>query len=131
MTNLEKSEVVISRILDHLLEAGIQNNDLRFASLDLEESYYQFFLPCFDWLQAEGLVRSLNVTRTLSGGGIIISPTITSRGLELMGKSVSIDGEKVAISTIVKQVSRDEKSYSGLGDFVGGILGGFTKSVSS
>ena len=130
MDNLEKSEIVISKILSQLLEWGIQSADLQFHELELETEYQPFFFSCVEWLVDEGLIRTGKISKTMGGGGIVINPVLTTYGLSVLGRRLSNDGNDL-LSDAVKEVATSKRSFSQAGDFVGGILGGLTKSLSS
>jgi hypothetical protein len=136
VNNLEKSEVVIAKILALLMEWGIQECTLNFEELDLDpDEFGSFFFPCVQWLVDEGVIRIRSSERYLSPicGGIISAPAITSRGLNLLGQKLNL-GEGPTSETLsdrVQTVSNQGPNYSGIGDFFGGILGGFTKSMGS
>ena len=71
MDNLQKSEAVIARILAHLAENGLQETQLNLNSLELDDDLLPFFLTCYRWLEAVGIVRS---------EGLRLAPSITERG---------------------------------------------------
>ncbi|RCW80807.1 hypothetical protein [Paracoccus lutimaris] len=130
MDNLQKSEAVIARILAYLAENGLQRSQLESETLALEDELSPFFTTCYEWLESEGIVRSSNISKTLSGHIYITNPVITAKGFQLLSQGVNLGGEEKSLGTAVKEVSSG-RSYSSIGDFVGGILGGFTKSISS
>lgn len=39
--------------------------------------------------------------------------------------------KKIPVGQAVKEVAEGGKNYAGIGDFFGGVLGGFTKSMGS
>ena len=131
MSNLQKSEVVIARILQILVESGIQAWQIEFEELELDEDFRPFFVPCAKWLRDEGIVRVSEIAE-FSGGATILHPVITAFGLHKLGMSVSFsDSEKINLGDAVRDVSQRKAPYAQLGDLVGGILGGFTKSIGS
>ena len=131
-TNLQKSETVISKILEFLLELGLQEGSrLAFEDLDLPEDYGPIFNGCCVWLLEEGIIRCSNSSQTMGGGVTMFSPMITSRGFALLDQPFVIGDEKMRVGQAVKEVAGGQKNYAGIGDFVGGLLGGFTKSMGS
>jgi hypothetical protein len=130
MDNLQKSEAVIARILAHLAENGLQATELNHDTLQLGAELQPFFEICYDWLEAEGIVRSSKVVKAAGGEIWIFNPVITANGFRLLGQGVILGGEEKSLGTAVKEVSSG-RSYSSLGDFFGGLLGGFTRSISS
>ena len=135
MNNTEKSELVIARILHFLMERGIQEGLVEFSELNLDEELADFFFPCFVWLEREGLVTSHKVDRYSSNktraGGHIVNPSLTSHGYAVLGGIIVIGDQSYSASEAVAQVSEKGRSYSGIGDFFGGLLGGLTKSLGS
>ena len=130
MDNLQKSEAVIARILAHLAENGLQETQLNLNSLELDDDLLPFFLTCYRWLEAEGIVRSESLQVLMRGTFIIQNPVNTAKGFQLLAQGVNLGGEEKSLGTAVKEVSSG-RSYSSFGDFFGGLLGGFTKSISS
>lgn len=137
MDNLQKSERVIAKVLEALLEQGIQYQTyLEFQELHLPEEMEPFFQGCCLWLLDEGIVRCTNIQQVLQGMPMV-NPVITAYGFKILGQRFldGSDDEAAATSTdvahVVREVASGERSYSGLGDFLGGLLGGFTKSMGS
>lgn len=135
--NIEKSEVVIATILRVLIERGIRGGELDFAALQLDDEYFPFFATCFTWLGDEGLVRAGRVT-VVPGDGedvaddlYVYNPTLTSQGFALLGQQVKIGETTTTIGEAVERRSEGRPSGWQIGDLVGGILGGFTKSIGS
>ena len=131
MDDLQKSELVISKILSLVISWGIQSSDLKFEELELDQSYKTFFIPCVRWLCDEGVLRALKIHTLAGGGGIITNPVLTSYDMNLMGETIQLGNEAEKMATAVGKVSSGERSYSQTGDFLGGLLGGFTKSLGS
>jgi len=130
MDDLQKSELVIAKILNHLMELGIQRGLVDFTEVIDDPALEPFVSSCFYWLDAEGIVRARNYAETKDSFSVV-SPSLTSHGYELLGKSFQLKESKVSMSQAVKEVSSGEQSYSQYGDFFGGLLGGFTKSLGS
>lgn len=131
MENIEKSEVVIARILSKVLEFGLQDAGLEFKELELGDSYAPFFSTCVDWLVAEGLIRVGTHIKTKDGECFLAGITLTSHGFAVLGQEISGTDRGETVADAVKQVTDSGAGYSGVGDFIGGLLGGFTKSISS
>jgi hypothetical protein len=130
-SNIAKSEVVIAKILKLLMETGLKDTTVSFRSLDLADEYEPFFQTCFIWLIDEGLIRSKTNIDSVSSAFHSYGPVLTSRGFAVLGKQIEVNGAKMTIATAIDQTSRGQKSATFVGDFVGGMLGGFTKSISS
>ncbi len=135
LDDLRRSEIVIARILNLLIGWGIQECQLEFHELELEEEFAPFFFPCINWLISEGVIRASSVERyssnKTSAGGVVLYPQLTSYGFNALGSEIQIGDNTPKLATAVKEVSDNQKSYSQIGDFVGGLLGGFSKSLSS
>ena len=131
MDNSEKSARVIVAILNHLLEVGLQDNHPHKASLDLPVGLSHFFPSCFKWLKAEGIVRAERTVESLKGDISAVNPQLTSRGYAILGKELTIDNKNTTVAEEVKKAAADGASASAIGDFFGGALGGFIKSMGS
>ena len=132
-TNLVKSETLIAKVLQPAIENGLSHWTLEFADLGLDASYATFFFPALEWLEAEGLIRVGEYARTMGGlaNGAAINVHLTSYGMHLLGKTITVGDRKVTLQEEVRRMSAGERSFSSLGDFVGGLLGGFTKSMGA
>jgi hypothetical protein len=131
LDDLQKSELVISKILSLVISWGIQSSDLKFEELELDQSYKTFFIPCVRWLCDEGIIRSGKIYEFGADEGIVMQPVLTSFGMRVMGSDIQLGQSTEKIATAVDRVSSGERSYSQVGDFFGGILGGLTKSLGS
>ncbi|WP_226689391.1 hypothetical protein [Ruegeria arenilitoris] len=131
MDNLQKSELVISKILEALVESGLQyRTALQFKDLDLDAALEPFFEGCCLWLIDEEIVRCTNAHQVIQGAPMV-NPVITSRGFALLGQAFACADGDIRVGQAVKEVAKGRASYAGIGDFFGGLLGGFTKSMGS
>ena len=132
-TNLQKSELVISRILKHLLDHGLQQGtQLIFDDLDLPQDYGSIYNGCCVWLIEEGIIRCTNTSQAIGGGNLgMISPMITAKGFALLDQPLVVGDDEIRVGQAVKEVAGGQINYAGIGDFIGGVLGGFTKSMGS
>lgn len=130
---MQKSILVLTKILNLALENGISHWDLSFSDLDLDESYETHFWPCIDWLENEGLIRVGEHARTLGGlaDGSAMNVSLTARGMMVLGQEVTLGGEEIRFGTSIQRASKDRAYFNQVGDFLGGLLGGFTKSIGS
>ncbi|MEX2517831.1 MAG: hypothetical protein WD969_00705 [Paracoccaceae bacterium] len=122
---------MIACLLQKLMETGIQHRNLGFEDMGFSQDYREFFVPCLEWLVAEGVVRAGNIRKAMAVTRAAPAPVLTSLGFTLMGRQVRLGEETMTVGQAVKQVSEERRSFSQAGDFVGGLLGGFTKSLSS
>lgn len=131
-TNLQRSELVISKILECLLDLGLQQGtQLRFEDLELPEEYAPIYNGCCAWLIEEGVIRCANTSQAMGGNLGMISPMVTSRGFALLDQPFAVSEDRIRVGQAVKEIAGGQKNYAGFGDFVGGLLGGFTKSMGS
>jgi hypothetical protein len=137
LENIEKSELVIATILRILVERGIAASEMEFSSLGLPDSFFPFFATCFRWLQSEGIVRAEKVA-AMSGDDsddavdlYIYNPTLTSRGFTLLGQSIKVGNTETTVAKAVETRASGQTTGWQIGDLVGGVLGGFTKSIGS
>nr|MCU0905598.1 hypothetical protein [Tabrizicola sp.] len=85
------------------------------------------FECAIEWLEAEGIIR---FGKPYMGGRLtelIRDTVLTGKGHALLSQQFK---SGLKLREAVRQVSSG-KGYSSIGDFVGGLLGGFTKSIGS
>ena len=123
----------MARILEKSMDMGIQEWQLRFEDLDLGEDFANFFYPCLKWLEGEGLISVQAYERTMGGpaNGCVRNVHLTSFGQAALNQEIHVEGKPERVSQTVKKVSKEPANYSQFGDFLGGLLGGFTKSLGS
>jgi hypothetical protein len=125
----EKSERMVAAIISRLAKNGVVRVDFEIRDLDQEDliEERELFVDAFIWLENEGVVWSNTKHRFLLGGATAMGFTLTSYGYRLLNSRFEGD---LTLNRAVERVVDTRKSYSGAGDFIGGILGGFTKSIS-
>jgi hypothetical protein len=64
---MQKSNVVLAKILNLAMENGLSHWSLEFSDLDVDSECETYFYPCVEWLEAEGLVRVGEYARTMGG----------------------------------------------------------------
>lgn len=131
MENLEKSELVIAKILGLLVEWGLSNTEMRFEELGLDEEYREFFTTCIEWLEAEGIIRVRRTIKFADGNALVTGPTISARGMALLGKNLKVSGIEITVADAVKRTAKETGFFTGLGDLGGGFVGGLFKSLGS
>lgn len=132
ITAIQQSERIVALILKALLENGIRYGTmLSIENLDFEPSAedQSIFEGCCLWLLDEGIIRCTNIDQVRRGTPLA-NPAITAHGFSLLGQAFLSEPDE-RLGDAVRNVADGSKSYSGFGDFVGGLLGGFTKSISS
>lgn len=129
---MQKSELMVSKVLEHLLNLGLQQGTrLSFDDLGLPEDYGSIFNGSCAWLIEEGIIRCSNKAQPLSGNVTLVSPMITAKGFALLDQPFGVGDNKILVGQAIKEIAGGQVSYSGFGDFVGSFLGGFTKSMGS
>ena len=131
MENLEKSELVMAKILGLLVEWGLSNSELQFEQLGLSEDFLPFFATCVEWLEAEGIIRTRKIEKGFGGSAWIFGPTLTAHGLAIMGKKIEVGNSNITVGAAVQQTSKETSFYTGLGDLGGGFVGGLFKSLGN
>lgn len=123
----------MAKILEKSMEIGIQEWFLKFDDLALSDDFATFFYPCLEWLESESLIRVKSYSRTMGGPakGVVQNVHLTSLGQAALRQEVNVDGKLEMVSETVRKMSKEPASYTKFGDFLGSVLGGFTKSISS
>jgi hypothetical protein len=130
-SNIKKSEIVIAKILTLLMERGLSHSMMTFRCLGLESEYEPFFKTSFLWLVDEGLVRSKNNIESITSVFHAYDPVLTAKGFALLGTRLTSQDGEITIAQAVEETASSQRSFAGLGDFLGGLLGGFTKSIGN
>jgi hypothetical protein len=132
MNNLEISEIVVAKIISQLLENGLEPKTLRESDFGIDKEHLGFVYTSIKWLESEAIIYVEEIHRgTEANVVILVNPALTSKGFNILGQNFLGRPGTETIATAVQTVARENRSYAGIGDFVGGILGGFTKSIGS
>ncbi len=132
MNNTEKSELVVAKILSAVSDNGLQYFRLDFDDLKLDEAFEPFFDTCINWLADENIIRFSELIPDCDDDQWAVSnPVLTSYGYSLLNSPLLGGKVDETMGAAIKKVSEKGTSYAGIGDFIGGILGGFTKSIGS
>ena len=83
------------------------------------------------WLIQEGIIHCADTSQAIGGNLVMFSPMITSKGFALLDQLLVVGEDKIRVGQAVREVAGGQRNYAGFGDFVGGLLGGFTKSMGS
>lgn len=131
MTPLERTNLVLAKILEKAMENGVGHWSLQFDDLELDQEFATHFYPCVKWLEAEGLIRVGEYARTLGGiaNGSVENISLTSLGRTVLGTEIEVGGRKEPLSKAVTDVSEGRVDYHRIGDAIGGLIGGVIKSV--
>lgn len=130
MEALEKNALVISAILGKLLEIGINSELLDDTEFVSEKEHLPFVQPCMEWLANEGLVVWKNTAHSSSSASWL-GPTLTSRGIAIMGARLEVEGKSVTVAEYVSNPPNSSGNLAAIGEFLGSALGGFAKTISS
>jgi hypothetical protein len=132
MEAMERSNLVLAKVLDLAMENGLAHWSLSFSDLNLGPEYSTHFYPCIEWLEREGLIRVGDYARTLGGlaNGSVENIALTSRGMAILGQTVEINSQPEQLSSAVRKASEGRVDYHRVLDAIGGLLGGIIKSVS-
>jgi hypothetical protein len=133
MSAMEKTSLVLAKILDLALKNGVSHWSLQFSDLELDDGYKTYFFPCIEWLEAEGIIRVDRYSKTLGGvaNGTVQNISLTSLGMSILGKEVEINGYHERLSETVGKVSQGKVDFHRIGDTIGGLIGGLIKSVGN
>ena len=131
MDALQRSETMIAKILSLLMEWGIQEAQLDFSELELPDEYRPFFFPCVKWLADEGVIRYDEIVRYQDNiaAGMVLRPVLTSYGLSVLGQKLKIADAETQLSDAIENVSAGHANYAKVGNFTGGLLASFIKSI--
>ncbi|WP_156801069.1 hypothetical protein [Oceaniovalibus guishaninsula] len=128
-SSLKISERLVAAIVNILAERGVRRSSLSYKELGLEPEEIDgpLFLDAMIWLSDEGIIRSSAKTRFDMDGNAYYF-TLTAYGYRLLGQKFQ---GALNLGQAVRETAETGRSFAGIGDFVGGLLGGFTKSISS
>jgi hypothetical protein len=85
------------------------------------------FEAVITWMLDEGIIRGKERVQTIDGRLRIIAAQLTAKGLAIV-KHPLPDGD--TIEKRVQSQTGGNQFWSSIGDLVGGIAGGFTKSIA-
>jgi hypothetical protein len=88
------------------------------------------FTDVLHWMLAEGLIRVANKSETIKGELLLINAQLTSLGIGIVQAKVEDPDIGETIEKTVARGNLEPAAYTKIGSFVGGVLGGFTKSIS-
>ena len=132
MTDRDKTEYVLAKILQHLSERGVRHGLLTVSDLMLDKEIYgNFFGPCLKWLEAEGLIRTNEIVEYVNEPAVALDPCLTSIGMNVLEQEITVGNTREKLSETVEKVSNEQTGLHKIGDLISGILGGFTKSIGS
>lgn len=140
MSTIEYHYQTVGRILVHLVEKGLSRIDLdppdamkiMTEQRGDEEETLKVFADCLRWMIDEGLIRTLSADE-FEGGFAFSGVQLTSTGIAMIRRDPQDSNIGCSIEHRVSRAKgepMDPGVYTKIGEFVGGALGGFTKSIS-
>ena len=141
VTTLDYHFQTVGRILVYLIESGLARVDLEASdAMDImtyrrgdEEEVLQAFADCLKWMLDEGLIRASEVAE-FDGGYAFSGIQLTSKGLAAIRANPNDKDIGESIQERVRRADQqplDTSMYTKIGEFVGSLLGGLTKSIGS
>lgn len=140
MTTIECHYETIGRILSHLVKQGLARVTLDTSSagqlvpedVSGRTEMMAAFADVVHWMQSEHLIR-MSQYNELEGHFAFYNVQLTARGIALI--QAEPDGMMLGKSierTVAEDAGEglDASVYTKIGAFVGGLAGGFTKSIS-
>jgi hypothetical protein len=88
----------------------------------------QLFVDTVLWLRNEGVVRTNGGFSGSVVGEHIFDLVLTAKGFWLLEQKLTND---LTLGAALTRIRKGETTHTGLGDFIGAALGGFTKSIGS
>ncbi|MFV0244766.1 MAG: hypothetical protein ACK5IB_07085 [Qingshengfaniella sp.] len=131
MDDLAASEAMIARIVGCLVPLGVNRVTLTLKNIDPSGGQgfsERLFADAMYWLAEEGIIRFEQERQTtqLRMRGCVL----TARGYALLGQPLRIEGKTGTVGERVREVQAGDAQYARAGNFFGGLLGAFTKSIS-
>jgi hypothetical protein len=129
-TKLAESEQLIARMVSRFAEHGVLSEVVSTKTFfgELKQENITLFVEAIRWLRAEDLVRTSAMLEIIGEPtDIEVRIVLTANGFALLGRRL---GSGESVGAAVKNASAGH-GYANAGELIGGILGAFTKSVSS
>lgn len=142
MSTLKYHQETLGRILAHLAQLGLGRTDFEPADAFVimtdrrgnEDEVWTTFFEVLTWMDAEGIVRTANI-QEFDNGFYASGVQLTSTGLAMLSEQPPTD---TGLAQTVDEIVEDAKgadlgaaTYTKIGAFVGGVLGGWTKAAGS
>ena len=126
---------MIGRILAKLILGGLSRQTVSWKDVKQPQpdgtGDLRYFVDVMHWLQNEGII-TYHKAVTLTGDFKLVQ--LTSKGLAAVENGTYGEGaEPTSIRAIVESTPDDgltSPTYGKIGSLIGGMLGGFTKSIS-
>jgi hypothetical protein len=139
--NLEAQGSVVAAILRELLMNGILRvelgvdqfrEDIRNAGYPEGADFERLFSDMVIWLRDEGVIRFGQITDDGNGGDYFIDCVLTGSGMDLLRRKADVFGGMSAAEVIMSPPDKNASAaqLAKLGSLIGGVIGGFTKSIA-
>lgn len=126
---LVESEQIIAQILNLLAKRGVRKTEICAQDVSKNgssDSDIELFDDAIFWLRHEGIIRFDQYTVDS-----FVDCTLTAYGFAILGQKLHGGFENETVGKAVKRISSNGARLSQAGDFIGGLLGGLTKSLGS
>lgn len=130
---LAESEEMVAKILNYLAQRGVRLTDVSVLELGYpkDNKLEVLFANAINWLINEGVVRQ-RALHEIQGGtqheSVARNCVLTSKGFALLSKPFK---GSLTLGAAVRETAEGGPGYSNIGELLGGLLGGFTKTISS
>ena len=128
MSRIEASEVMVAKVVGEVALSGVIPKKIssEILGLSIEDEAVLLFESAVDWLSSESVIT----VHTQYKGEVsnIYTATLTSYGFALLSQNF---GDGLKLGTALQKVRSTGHGFSGLGEFLGGVLCGFTKTLSN
>jgi hypothetical protein len=141
LDQLQSHTELVAALLTRLLENGIRptmigvadfSDTFKSVGYPLDYDFDGLLEDIVNWLRDEAIIRFKDIIQGTEGELLIHDCVITAYGIKLLqSKSDLLDGKTPA--EVLVENKRGDAAASGFvkaGSLLGGILGGFTKSIS-
>jgi hypothetical protein len=129
-TTLDQHMAVMGRIIAKFVSGGLTPHDIDSRGvesfLDTPEDK-EVFEAVIVWMLDEGIIRAKKMNQTMDGTLFLAAAQLTAKGLAIVKQPLP-GGD--TIEKRVQSQTGGNQFWSSIGDLVGGIAGGFTKSIA-
>lgn len=130
----------IGRVLSHLVGQGLGRVDLDPSdafeimahTIGDEDEVLKTFSDVLHWMHDEGLIRTTSIQGLTDTAYAFNGVQLTSRGIAIVQAKPNDPelGESIERTVAQARGNLEASFFTKAGSFVGGLLGGFTKSIS-
>ena len=129
-TTLDQHMAAMGRVVAKFVSGGLMAHNVdsrgveKFLGTPEDKKVFEAVIV---WMLDEGIIRAKNVSTIMDGTIHLAAAQLTAKGLAIVKQPLT-GGD-----TIEKRIQSDAggRSWSSIGDLIGGIAAGFTKSMGS